>query len=404
MILKSTTRALFILFILQTGIAAQDSTLIKIFESDDLISFTENFGSAYENDHLHLSISTRSQQIFQFLLDTEASPDDLSSEGFTPLHTAILNSNSDAFFQLIELGANVNLQRNGGLESTPLMYAVSDVDTIYSSHLISVNADVNIPDINADPALNWAAYYGHYNQLKLLLKHGADIQLNSIHGNAAEVILRLWHPDSTLQIFRETEMIEELSDENKHLLTAIQSDNVDAVKELLENGIDPNSEDGLNNPLIHIVASLGNIEILKEFVLKGATINSLNRVGQAPITWAARNEHKELVKFLIENGADATLMGEKYQLSPLIGAAVGGNVEIGELLLKQDVEIDHRDLINNASALHWAILNSNTDFAKLLLSNNAEFHSNDENDFSAYNFAQMMGNQELIDLMESMMD
>jgi ankyrin repeat protein len=393
----------FLILSVSTSLAAQEEISQETFLEDDLTTFITHFDSEQADLYLHQSIASGSNKILAHLLTLDVNPNINDKSGFSALHKAIIADNIEAFEQLINAGANVNQQRVGGLESTPLMYAVSKPSTEFSELLIAQNADVNILDLNEDPALNWAAYYGHVQQLELLINSGADLSINSIHGNAVDVTVRLWHADSVLQVFRETELMDDLSRQNELLLEAVIKEDVPQVLDLLAEGTDPNSGDGLNNPLLQIAAANGNIQIAANFILNGADVNRLNRAGQSPLAFAARFAHTDIVELLIEWDADVNLAGERYKLTPLIGAAIGGNTTIGRLLIEAGANINQKDVINGGSPLLWAIMYSNTEFAEMLINKGAEFYNEDEQVYSAYQFAQQMGNQHLVNLMEAKM-
>lgn len=301
----------FLILSVSTSLAAQEEISQETFLEDNLTTFITQFDSEQADLYLHQSIASGSNKILAHLLTLDVNPNINDESGFSALHKAIIADNIEAFEQLINAGANVNQQRVGGLESTPLMYAVSKPSTEFSKLLIAQNADVNILDLNKDPALNWAAYYGHVQQLELLINSGADLSINSIHGNAVDVTVRLWHADSVLQVFRETELMDDLSRQNELLLEAVIKEDVPQVLELLAEGTDPNSGDGLNNPLLQIAAANGNIQIAANFILNGADVNRLNRAGQSPLAFAARFGHTDIVELLIEWGADVNLAGEQ---------------------------------------------------------------------------------------------
>lgn len=72
-------------------------------------------------------------------------------------------------------------------------------------------------------------------------------------------------------------------------------------------------------------------------------------------------------------------------------------------MIEAGANINQKDEINGGSPLLWAIMYSNTEFAEILINKGAEFYNEDEQVFSAYQFAQQMGNQHLINLMEAKM-
>jgi hypothetical protein len=125
-------------------------------------------------------------------------------------------------------------------------------------------------------------------------------------------------------------------------------------------------------------------------------------LGKTPLTWASRFKHLNIVKYLLNKGADVNKTDQKYQLTSLIGAAVGGHVSLGELLINNGAQINHKDVINNAAALHWAIFYGNTDFVELLIYNGANYHEKamEQNMYSAYDMAKNYKNEKLIKLLE----
>ena len=44
--------------------------------------------------------------------------------------------------------------------------------------------------------------------IELLLARGADLSIESKHGNAVDVGLRLWHADSVMEVFRKASFYE----------------------------------------------------------------------------------------------------------------------------------------------------------------------------------------------------
>ena len=58
-----------------------------------------------------------------------------------------------------------------------------------------------------------------------------------------------------------------------------------------------------------------------------------------PLFAAVRNGDLEVTKRLLEQGADP-LKPDKFEGTPLIGAAFGGNLEIVNILLELGVEVN----------------------------------------------------------------
>ncbi|KAG6823702.1 hypothetical protein H0H87_000480 [Tephrocybe sp. NHM501043] len=59
------------------------------------------------------------------------------------------------------------------------------------------------------------------------------------------------------------------------------------------------------------VAQQGHLEIIKFLVEHGANVNAKGRWDETPIHKSAEQGHHEIVKFLVEHGADVNAKSEK---------------------------------------------------------------------------------------------
>ena len=89
------------------------------------------------------------------------------------------------------------------------------------------------------------------------------------------------------------------------LLVASSSGNVDLVRFLLQAGNDPNAKDSNGwTPLARAMfsATRGSIDVARELIMAGAHVNVTN--GRPPLALAVSLGKPELIKLLIERGAD----------------------------------------------------------------------------------------------------
>ena len=93
---------------------------------------------------------------------------------------------------------------------------------------------------------------------------------------------------------------------------------------------------------IHIAASVGHIEAVKQHLADGADVNADGRM--SPLHKAAWGSHKETAELLIASGADVNAKGWNG-MTPLHSAAVYGHTEVAELLISNgaDVNAKHDD-------------------------------------------------------------
>lgn len=362
----------------------------------------------FDNDHIDLdsALIVASKQgnidLLNALIDQGANIEHRDESGYTPLQIAVINRQTAAVESLISKGAKVDAKQKGGLEGTALMFASSHKNLAISRLLIKAGADINAVDKNLDPALNWATYGGNIIQMKFLINNGADLSLKSKHGDAADVALRLWHADSVVDVFRTTNLYEERSRKEKQMLEAVFEGDIIKVKQLLSQGISPDTKDGLNIPILQIAAQSGNLELTKLLLENGSDPNQLNRVGQSPLAFAARFGQNDIVSLLLNNGADVNATDDHYKLTPLIGAAINGDVEIGQKLIKAGAKIDHIETVNQCAALHWALFYESKDFVEMLLKNGADYNMEVlDGQYSARSLARNYGYNEIVNLIDS---
>ncbi|MEQ8907293.1 ankyrin repeat domain-containing protein [Ekhidna sp.] len=312
------------------------------------------------------------------------------------LQIAIQSNDAQKVKQLLAEGADPNMKFSSDLKPTPLMYASAFADGKILDMLMEKGVSLDEIDINGDPAINWATYYGHVGNMLKLIRAGANIQLKSKHGDALDVAFRLWHADSVIDVFRGTALDGETSIEVEQLVNAIRKGDHTKVKALIKMGINPDSKDGLGMPLLHHATRRNDSGMVLLLLENGANTDIFNRVGQTPLTIAARFGYLDIAELLIENGAEVNATGEKYQLTPLIGASVGGNVSLMNRLIESGATIDHKDVVNQCTALHWSIFYNNNEVAKILINSGASYTLKClDNSYSAYTLSLGYKNDEL---------
>eukprot|EP01098_Paradermamoeba_levis_P016257 TRINITY_DN8673_c0_g1_i1.p1 TRINITY_DN8673_c0_g1~~TRINITY_DN8673_c0_g1_i1.p1 ORF type:complete len:228 (+),score=51.05 TRINITY_DN8673_c0_g1_i1:33-686(+) len=95
--------------------------------------------------------------------------------------------------------------------------------------------------------------------------------------------------------------IEDIKDYDRSLLhCASHHGNAEAVKFLLEKGMDVNALDLSKHTPVGFAAAANSLECVKELVSAGANVNLIDVHGHGPLYAAAVRGHVEVVKFLVE--------------------------------------------------------------------------------------------------------
>ena len=91
-------------------------------------------------------------------------------------------------------------------------------------------------------------------------------------------------------------------------------------------------------------ASLGDLEMVKLFMEKGADVNAKNSDGGTVLMFAARGGNLEVVKLLLEKGLDVNAKDKGGRTVLMFAASTdGGQVEVVKLLLEKGLDVNAKD-------------------------------------------------------------
>jgi ankyrin repeat protein len=85
---------------------------------------------------------------------------------------------------------------------------------------------------------------------------------------------------------------------------SIENDDLEGLTWALDHGLPPDARFKDGNPIIIQVCFLGNFEMLKALVSKGANINIKGVNGLTPLMTAVKGSKYSIVEYLVNNGAD----------------------------------------------------------------------------------------------------
>ena len=89
------------------------------------------------------------------------------------------------------------------------------------------------------------------------------------------------------------------------IFEAIRRNDVARVRELIDDGCDPNTRNELRFSPLHLAAAYGATEVAEVLLTAGAVPNAKGPNDDTPLHCAARENKAEMIAFLIDHGADA---------------------------------------------------------------------------------------------------
>ena len=256
----------------------------------------------------------------------------IANENISLLIIATVTGNLTAVKKLVEGGAGVDWVESGC--HTPLMAALNFEETEIAKFLIEHGANINAKSARGETPLILATYMQNNEIAKLLIKNGADINQTTKKGESAPLIA--------------------LVSGNEELIKLFEEKGADIAK--LINAGSQNFE----NPLEKAIES-ETIPFIKKLLKTKVSLNKTNRFGSSPLSLAVRGGNYEIVKLLIDSGADVNYRIENYSSKTALSEAIErGHEEIVKLFAQRGNSFDKQmisQIADNAQRSEPSIIN-----------------------------------------------
>ena len=346
---------------------------------------------------LALAAENGSPAFIGLLLDAGADPDAVTPEGETALMTVARTGRTDAVQLLLDRGADPN-RAEGWRGQTALMWASAENNLAAAAALLAGGADVHARSTGGFSPLMFAVRAGYRDMTHLLVEAGAS-------------------PEETL------------FDGTSALVLATKNGHYELGAFLLDAGADPNADDqgwtalheikwtrrpnlGFNNPPPIVTGSMTDLEFTRKLAAHGADLNArmtkepnnryrnvLNRIGSTPFLLAAKAADVEMMRVLVELGADPLLPNEDGTTPLMVAAGVGiwavgespGTNEEALEAVKYALDLggDVTAIDDNGdTALHGAIIRGSEPLVRFLLDNSADIEATNEKGWTPYRIAK----------------
>ncbi|CAH0047285.1 unnamed protein product [Clonostachys solani] len=175
--------------------------------------------------------------------------------------------------------------------------------------------------------------------------------------------------------------------------------NMAIIEAMFESGASITARDIRGRTLVYSASWNGKVEVVKTLLQKGGQqqLDAVNDYGWTPINVAADGGHLEVVRLLVEKGADLTI-AQTAGWTPIHSAVTGGYDDVVELLVRSGADITTADS-DGWTLLHKAAKNGNIELAKLLMSNGADAAAKNDCGWPPLLIAAEMGHCEVIQML-----
>jgi TonB family protein len=302
-------------------------------------------------------------EAFRAALDGGASLEALSRDGCALVHYAA------------DLGAVAGLreltQRQPKLASLadlhgwqPLHHAASQGRKETVSLLIAARAPVNPKPGKVDPPLLLAVAGGHAETVSVLLASRASVRPEGTPRDPLALAIGRGDVDIAAQLTGAKARYDFKSPRaGRELLAAAVRGNIEMVRWLIAQGVDPNA-DVQGNTALALAASEGDAAAARALLDAGAQVGKAAKNGFTALMGAARAGNVEYARVLLEAGADPKAATESATTA-LHLAAQANSAELVELLLERGADIAARSKLD-FTALEVALLSGAARSAQVL--------------------------------------
>jgi len=412
---------------------------------------------------LHWAVYADDLDLVRMLLAAGADATTVSRTGVTPLGLAALNGNAVVIEALLAAGADPNAALSGG--QTALMTAARTGSAASVRVLAAHGADVNAREhLLGETALIWAAVENHAEAIATLLELGADPNARSSpltfprrefgdgkSGRLTVLPSGAWTPLMYAARQNALEAVEALArgganlnladpDGTTALLVAVINAHYELGVRLLELGADPNPGDSSGMAALYAAVDMNTfaetpgrpapvpagdldaIDMVTALLAHGADPNArlrspvLVRVhdagdrnlgeGATPLMRAARKADVDIMRRLLDGGAEAGLVTADGGTALMFAAGLGGAGRFTEYEAKQSTEADRLEAVTllleagadvnavdraGVTALHVAAADRGADVVRLLAARGARLDLKDERGRTALDVALGVG-------------
>ncbi|XP_023254338.1 ankyrin repeat and SAM domain-containing protein 6 [Seriola lalandi dorsalis] len=258
---------------------------------------------------------------------------------------------------------------------------------------------VDCTDEEGNTALQFASASGHENLVRFLLRKGASVDSRNNYG---------WTP----------------------LMQAARFGHLTVAHILLENGAEINGRNRLGASVLTMAARGGHTHVVKLLLESGAYVDDYDHLAVAAeavsngnnnnscslthfftdderrrpdVFSALKLGNSQLVKEILEEDPTQVNSSNQEGASPLMMAAVSGQLEVVQLMVEKNADIDKQDGVHGWTALMQATYHGNKDIVKYLLSQGADVNLRAKNGYTAFDLVMLLNDPdtELVRLLAS---
>lgn len=287
----------------------------------------------------------------RYLISHKITPNVRDPEtGLTALMLAACHANPEMVKLLLDAGADP-LTVDSKTGATALHKACQGGNVECARLLLDAGAfvDAVTPTMGHTPVMD-ALWYKAPEVVRLLVERGANLNLSTHYG------FTMWdHLTFELNVnVKGREVMEDIA-------------------RTLEGARDARQAEIASQPVM-VATEQGDLAAVQQAIVAGADVNAVYphvntfSDGHTPLLVAARDNHDQIVKELLANGAKVRVTDWVFKGSPIHKATYNGRPDILKMLMEHpDIDINVQGDINGYTPLHDALWHGYTECAQMLI-------------------------------------
>lgn len=295
-----------------------------------------------------------------------------SRNGSTPLVLAIEKGNEEVIGRLFSKGAEVNFADLNGV--TPLLKAAEKNNTPLAKMLIGKKANVNTRNSEGTTPLFYYAENGNKEMVNLLLSKKATANIVNQKGESPLQLAMSKNHTGVVQLLYPGISFDTPNNPITPLMFASYAGDIKQVQALLSSGAEADQTNTFNETALYYAVIRRNEKIAQLLIDHGASAKDSKISRQLyPL---CRNNKKNFAKMLVAAGANVN-QGEHYGWTALRAAALDKDIELIRFLLEHGANPNSRDVEGYTPFM--TIANSGSTEGMQLMLNGAGVNINEKN-------------------------
>jgi ankyrin repeat domain-containing protein 17 len=289
--------------LMEAALAGDTSTLRALLDGGEDINLSDRKG----RNALSLAVSKGHAEAVRLLLERGADPNAAGTMGHTPLSIACTGDFPEIAYLLAGAGATVGIVEAAHLGDLPLL-----------KRLLDEGADIETHDAAGVTPLMAASACGHVECVRFLLEHGANAFAENSRGQQA-------------------------------ITWAITRERVPVIRVLLDHGVNVDSSNPKSGwTLLESAVSFGKVRSVEALLARGADPDLAGGNGRTPLqqcayfaslhTFSKSKTMSRIAALLLDAGAQIEAR-DNLQYTPLIAAASDGDADMVRLLLERGADV-----------------------------------------------------------------